>query len=333
MPVIRSAGLRGFRSVVAELGGDAEALAARAGLPSVALDADDLMVSGEALAMVLEMAAAELSCPDLALRMADRQELSMLGPLALAIQNSATLADAMECTSRYLFLHAPPLVLALEDDPLGRRGVASLRYGTLPGLPEMPQATELGLAFVHRAIGSLVGDDYRLHSVELAHRPAAPIARLEEFFGAPVRTGRDAARLRIPARLRDARLPGADAETGRLALAYLARLAKDEHVTLPLQVELAIGQLLGVGGADVASVARLLSLHPRTLQRRLAADGTTYAAILDGVRRDTARQFLTGSDMPMSQIAAAVGLSEQSALTRSCRRWFGLTPREVRDGS
>ena len=88
-----------------------------------------------------------------------------------------------------------------------------------------------------------------------------------------------------------------------------------------------------MGGADVASVARLLSLHPRTLQRRLAADGTTYAAILDGVRRDTARQFLTGSDMPMSQIAAAVGLSEQSALTRSCRRWFGLTPREVRDGS
>ena len=70
-----------------------------------------------------------------------------------------------------------------------------------------------------------------------------------------------------------------------------------------------------------------------TLQRRLAADGTTYAAILDGVRRDTARQFLTGSDMPMSQIAAAVGLSEQSALTRSCRRWFGLTPREVRAGS
>jgi AraC-like DNA-binding protein len=32
----------------------------------------------------------------------------------------------------------------------------------------------------------------------------------------------------------------------------------------------------------------------------------------------------------MSQVAAALGLSEQSALSRSCRRWFDATPSEVR---
>ena len=57
MPAIRSAGLRGFRAAVAELGGDAEAFARTAGLPVAALDADDLLVEDIAMAATLEVAA------------------------------------------------------------------------------------------------------------------------------------------------------------------------------------------------------------------------------------------------------------------------------------
>src|SRR3954454_12276332 len=64
MSVIRSAGLRGFRATVAELGGDPEACAARAGLPVEALDADDLLVPDLAVAEVLEIAAREVDRPD-----------------------------------------------------------------------------------------------------------------------------------------------------------------------------------------------------------------------------------------------------------------------------
>jgi AraC-like DNA-binding protein len=96
------------------------------------------------------------------------------------------------------------------------------------------------------------------------------------------------------------------------------------------QVRGAIEQSLGTTTPDIAAVGRLLTLHPRTLQRRLAAEGTTYAALLDDVRRQAARRYLTTTDMPMSQVAAALGLSEQSALSRSCRRWFDATPSEVR---
>src|SRR5437899_1692266 len=73
MSVIRSAGLRGFRATVAELGGNAEVFAAQAGLPIAALDADDLLVPGAAVGMTLEIAAEALHCPDLGLRIATRQ--------------------------------------------------------------------------------------------------------------------------------------------------------------------------------------------------------------------------------------------------------------------
>jgi AraC-like DNA-binding protein len=87
---------------------------------------------------------------------------------------------------------------------------------------------------------------------------------------------------------------------------------------------------LGTMAPGIGAVARLVALHPRTLQRRLAAEGTTFAAVLDEVRREAARRYLTTTDMPMSQVAGLLGLSEQSALSRCCRRWWGTTPSRVR---
>ncbi len=333
MSVIRSAGLRGFRATVAELGGDAEELAAACGLPLAALDADDLLVPDHAVGAVLELAAHRLDCPDLGLRMASRQDLDMLGPLALAIRNATTLAAVLDCTSRYLFVHARSLSLTLEPDPYGDRGVLALRYGvTMPGLPTPVQGTDLGLAFVHRTIQRLAEDRYGLRSVEVPYRPAAPIQAYEEFFGAPVRIERPAALLRIPAALGNRPLSGGDENLHRLAMAFLAEQAGDAATAVTPRVRTTLQKLLGTTAPEIDAVARLLTLHPRTLQRRLAAEGTTFAAILDEVRRVEARRYLTTTDMPMSQVASLIGLSEQSVFTRCCQRWWDATPTAVRKG-
>lgn len=330
MSVIRSAGLRGFRATVAELGGNAEEYAAAVGLPAAALDADDLLVSDQAVAAVLELAAHCLACPDLGLRIAHRQDFDMLGPLALAIRNSPTLADALECSSRYLFVHARSLSLTLADDPYGDRGVIALRYGGPPDLPAPVQGTDLGLGFVHRAIQRLAEERYGLRSVELPYHPPAPLSAYEEFFGAPVRVGRPAAILRVPSALADRPLSGVDQNLHRLAMAFLAEQAADGGASIVPRVRAALRQLLGTTPPEIGSVARLFTMHPRTLQRRLAAEDTTFAALLDDVRRDEARRYLTTTDMPMGQIASLLGFAEQATFTRSCRRWWGCTPTALR---
>lgn len=68
----RSASLRGFRSVVAEQGGNADGLVSSVGLSPEVLDNDDLLVDGVRSAVLLEVAAERLECPDLGLRMAGR---------------------------------------------------------------------------------------------------------------------------------------------------------------------------------------------------------------------------------------------------------------------
>ncbi|WP_297614702.1 AraC family transcriptional regulator [Nocardia sp.] len=331
MSVIRSAGLRGFRLTVGELGGNAEEFATACGLPIEALDTDDLLIPDHAVAAAMELAAQQLNCPDLGLRMSRRQDLDMLGPLTLAIRNSPTLADVLECTSRYLFVHARSLSLTMEPDPYGDRNVIALRYGvTMAGLPTPVQGTDVGLAFVHRTIARLAEDRYGLRSVELPYRPAAPIHVYEEFFGAPVRIERPAALLRVPSSLAGRPLSGGDENLHRLAMAFLAQQSGDASMAVTPQVRTTLQKLLGTAAPEIGAVARLLTIHPRTLQRRLTAEGTTFATLLDDVRRGEARRYLTTTDMPMSQVASLVGLSEQSTFTRCCQRWWGTTPTAVR---
>jgi AraC-like DNA-binding protein len=73
-----------------------------------------------------------------------------------------------------------------------------------------------------------------------------------------------------------------------------------------------------------------MAIHPRTLQRRLEREGESFDRIRDRVRREKAEYYLRRTNAPLSQVAGIIGYSEQSILTRSCRRWFGLPPRKVR---
>ena len=68
-------------------------------------------------------------------------------------------------------------------------------------------------------------------------------------------------------------------------------------------------------------------MHP---QRRLREEGTTFEDIKDEVRRDLARRYLAHPEVPLAQVTAVLDYREQSALTRSCQRWFQTTPSALR---
>ena len=104
----------------------------------------------------------------------------------------------------------------------------------------------------------------------------------------------------------------------------------DSHQPMSERVRQLIVATLQHTGGSRASVASLLGLHPRTLQRRLAAEGTLFEDIRDEVRKSAALHLLRDTEVSFSQMAYLLGLSSPSAFTRSCRRWFGETPSRTR---
>ena len=119
-------------------------------------------------------------------------------------------------------------------------------------------------------------------------------------------------------------------ELHALAVDYLNVHFPARHTSLPVQVRTVIERLLGTGACGYAEVADALSMHPRTLQRASAGRGhhlrghqgrgpTGSGSAVSGPSRRAPRSGQTLLDY-----------SEQSALTRSCQRWFHTTPRALR---
>ncbi|WP_165845393.1 helix-turn-helix transcriptional regulator [Streptacidiphilus pinicola] len=92
----------------------------------------------------------------------------------------------------------------------------------------------------------------------------------------------------------------------------------------------AVGKLLADGGAELTDVARALAVSTRTLQSRLEAEGTSFAALADSVRRERALGMIAMPDLPVTVIAARLGFATPSAFTRAFRRWTGMSPSRYR---
>jgi AraC-like DNA-binding protein len=92
-----------------------------------------------------------------------------------------------------------------------------------------------------------------------------------------------------------------------------------------LDVRNAIATTLGQG-ATADTVARILHMSVRSLQRKLAATGTTFRDVSETVRAQFATAYLSEPEVGIAEIAFLLGFSDQSAFNRAFRRWTGEAP-------
>jgi AraC-like DNA-binding protein len=79
-------------------------------------------------------------------------------------------------------------------------------------------------------------------------------------------------------------------------------------------------------GAHIVDVARSLSTTARSLQRRLAAAGTSYRALRDEVALEHARWLLADPQRSIAEVASSLGFADASTFTRAFTRWTGVPP-------
>jgi AraC-like DNA-binding protein len=91
-----------------------------------------------------------------------------------------------------------------------------------------------------------------------------------------------------------------------------------------------IAPLLPHGKPQARVVAQKLNISSRTLARRLAAEGLSFASVLEEMRRELALRYLEDAKLSISQVAWLLGFQEAGAFTHAFRRWTGQTPSEVR---
>ena len=93
------------------------------------------------------------------------------------------------------------------------------------------------------------------------------------------------------------------------------------------QVEALLMTSLHTGEAGMDRIAGKMALSRQTLFRRLKAEGTTFEAVLDDLRRRLALEYLSGRKVSVSETAYLVGFAEPAAFSRAFKRWTGESPR------
>jgi AraC-like DNA-binding protein len=329
--MLRADALRGFEEVVAQLGGDARALLAKVQLDPAYLASRQAVLPHRSFAQLLEYAAAELACPDLGLRLAAAQDAKVLGPLEVAMRNSATLGEAFRYCADHFRAYSTGMRLAIEQDRAG--SCAFLRFELLAARPpQNAQLLEHDLLLVQRIARDLSRGRVRAREIRFAHAPLSPPSTYRDHFGASVAFGQPVAGVVFAHCDLDEPIPDADPQLHELATHFIERQFPPGEPFLTTRVRALVERQLLAGDCAHESVAGLLGMHPRTLQRRLRAEGESFDAIKDGVRRDVALRYLKQPGIPLTRVAELLGYSELSVLSRSCHRWFAASPRQLRSG-
>ncbi|MCX7863971.1 MAG: AraC family transcriptional regulator, partial [Novosphingobium sp.] len=323
--------LLAFREVVSELGGNPVAWLDEAGIGAEVAADPQGRVPLRSYGHLLENTAARLGCPDLGMRLAERQSMqATMQPLDQLFCTAPTIREAFRCCIRHVSAYNSGLIMELEDD-FDEDGGGFLHFQLLDGLALFPQLMEQLLLLTHHSVLFLSAGFAQSRTVWLSHLNIAPPVAYAKRFNAVVKFGQEYDGLFFGKGDLAARVADCDsqrfAEEARIIASRFPATRKD----IDIRVRQAVFRLLTSSeNCTRENIARQLGLQERTLNRRLSKRGTSFEAIRDEVRRNLAFRYLARDDLSLTEIAGRLGYSELAVLSRSCRRWFGTAPRRLR---
>jgi AraC-like DNA-binding protein len=315
-------------SLLAELGLDPAQVLAQVGLDLSLFDDPDNRVSFFVLGRLLEACVNLTKRPDFGLLIGQRFKLESLGVLGQLIRNCATVRDALRMAAMYLEIHdrgAISLTLDLGD------GKSALGYSLFEGrTPAAEQILDGAIAIQHLLLRDLCGPAWRPVLVQLSHSQPAKVAPFRKLFDAALEFDARLSAIVFESRWLDHRIAGADpAAYAAVARAVEASMS-EQALPFGIQVRRALHAMMFTSAATSANLACLFNIRERTLRRRLEQEGTTVRALAGDVRRELALHLLRDTDLPVTEIAAALHYSDVAVFARAFRGWSHSSPREWR---
>lgn len=322
--------LRFFPELVVSLGGDPAPLLRRARIDPFIFGKKGAVLEYRAFVALLELTAQTLERPDFGMRLAQLQAGDkVIGPVGVVMKNSSTMGQALGYCARHIHAYSLATRVRFAPDRTNHKLFVGLEI-LLDNLPGKSQAIEHGLLLANRNILDITGGAARVRAVAFQHRPQSALEVYRELFGCDVRFGQPRDGVVFTEDDLMCEIVSPDEQVYEMATSFVDARFPPAVPPLHARVRGLVRQLLGGDNCTNEFVASELCLHPRTLQRRLKLEDSTFEAIKDDVRKEVAGHFLRNTDVALSRVAEKLGYAEASVLSRSCYRWFGAAPLQVR---
>ncbi|MBO9491320.1 AraC family transcriptional regulator [Endozoicomonas sp. G2_1] len=329
--LIRASALRGYFDLMKQFNLDTNQLLDRVVLSRRQLKYEHNLLPLASVARLLELSSEQVNCGDLGLQLAHKHDLSIMGPLALLMESAETVGAGLRFAIDYLFVHSSGLSLGVNRESTLVADGAELVFNLNIEWPQRyRQFIDLCMADLYFFLVNLVGEKVPLLAVSLPYKPQCSESVYRKYFGCPVIFEQPHAGLHIEPKLLNKAIATANPHYQKIAETYLIEQYGLPHYSSREVVSSLVESTLGTNKCNKESICQLLAVHPRTLQRRLNCESTSFEQIKAETIKQAMQHYLTESQLPLLQVASILGYSEQSAMNRACRRWFGRSPGQLR---
>jgi AraC-like DNA-binding protein len=256
--------------------------------------------------------------------------LMRYGHIARVAMVSPDLRQLLDDLRRYAPLMIEHSEIELEEDSRGARLlVRPVTHGGLSGRFRMEQVAT-SAAQMLRFVGAETSDLLR---VEFPYDlPDGQERRYVATFGPRIEFGCKRCTVHFTPSLLDRALASHD------LVGYTSARTRAESLLAAMQAgtDLAdrVRQCLFNAFPQLPTVpetASQLGLSERSFRRQLAQLGTSHADLTQECQRLTVERLLAEGQLPLKQIAEAVGFGSVHSFHRAFRRWSGLTPSAWRE--
>jgi AraC-like DNA-binding protein len=189
------------------------------------------------------------------------------------------------------------------------------------------QAAECAIAEIVVGAEMLVGQPVRPRAVRFRHARPNNTGTHERIFGFCPDFGADQNEVEFAPHTLGLSLKNASEDFFNIFAGKVEeRIAHlDRSSSTANDVRVAARATLSRGGPSLSDIARILRTSPRTLQRRLQEEGTTFAEVIESLRQELAHGYLR-ERTPVTRVASLLGYADASAFCHAFRRWTGSSP-------
>jgi AraC-like DNA-binding protein len=259
------------------------------------------------------------------------EDSEVFGFLAISC---ATLGQAYERTAAYRGLYN----VGARWDLLLTSDASRLVWQPWAGEPDDPAyraAMDYAVADMANSICRLGRTRPRPKQVKLKHAAPERTGPFDKFYGAEVAFGADCYELVYEAGLSELPIETFNSKLRDYFDEACRQLVGKFDAAAGVTERVRRNLIASMDGGDTAieKAAKQVGMSTRSLQRRLADEGTTYNEVLSDVREEFAKRYLARGNVSASEVAFLLGFTEPPAFFKAFKRWTGMTPRAFQQRS
>ncbi len=318
----------GFDSAAADVAGGAEAVFREIGVAREVVDRPGMQATFRQYVAYFGAMARLSGDQDFGHRFGLRTRAARSGLPGHLILNARRFRDGLLDLSRTLPTLAEGLAIELVED----RDPPALIWSIAPNVGDAPQFMRFVPAYLVRMLQAHRGTQWHPKRILTTLPPPWRPKLYASQLGSPLVFNSQINAIEIERRDLYAVKRGIDRHIHGLLTTYadylLAKASRSDSIRD--SVASAVRDGLAQGRHDFDFVAARLGMSSRSLQRRMAASGTSFNIIRDDIRFELATSLLTRSGLSISEISYRLGYSEIASFTHAFSKRFGKSPRKVR---